>query len=201
MAVATDGTGFVVARSPRRRARRVLGIAVTRVLRRFGRREEGSAAIEFGMVAAPFLGLLFAILETALVFFAGQTLETAVADAGRLILTGQAQAAKYDQTKFLEQVCPKVSALFNCTGLMVDVQNYTSFPSAPTLPIDSQGKLQNNFVYEPGVAGNIVVVRLMYEWPVYVPVIGYINAFKTNLVNGNQLLMATAAFRNEPYGP
>ena len=201
MAVATDGTGFVVARSPRRRARRVLGIAVTRVLRRFGRREEGSAAIEFGMVAAPFLGLLFAILETALVFFANQTLETAVADAGRLILTGQAQSAGYSQSTFLEQVCPKVSALFNCTGLMVDVQNYTSFPSAPTLPIDSQGKLQNNFVYEPGVAGNIVVVRLMYEWPVYVPVIGYINAFKTNLVNGNQLLMATAAFRNEPYGP
>ena len=43
------------------------------------------------MVAAPFLALVFAILETAIVFFAGQTLETAAADSARLIMTGQAQ--------------------------------------------------------------------------------------------------------------
>ena len=117
------------------------------------------------------------------------------------VAEGQAQTAGYDQAAFLNQVCPKVSALFNCNKLMVDVQNYTVFPSSPSLPIDSQRKLVNNFVYQPGVAGNIVLVRLMYEWPVYVPVIGYINVFSTNLANGNQLLMATAAFRNEPYGP
>ncbi len=34
---------------------------------------------------------MFAIMETALVFFASQTLETAVADSARLIMTGQAQ--------------------------------------------------------------------------------------------------------------
>ena len=50
------------------------------LVRRFVRQQDGSAAVEFGMVAVPFLGLTFAILETALVFFAGQTLETAVTD-------------------------------------------------------------------------------------------------------------------------
>ena len=63
----------------------------SRLVRRFVRQQDGSAAVEFGMVAVPFLGLTFAIFETALVFFAGQTLETAVADLARLIMTGQAQ--------------------------------------------------------------------------------------------------------------
>ena len=48
--------------------------------RRLVRQQDGAAAVEFGLVAAPFLALVFAIMETAVVFFAGQALETAVAD-------------------------------------------------------------------------------------------------------------------------
>ena len=50
-------------------------------MRRFTRKEDGATAIEFGMVAAPFFALLFAILETVFVFYAGQTLENAVGDS------------------------------------------------------------------------------------------------------------------------
>ena len=50
--------------------------------RRFVRQQDGAAAVEFALVALPFLALTFAILETALVFFAGQTLEAAVAELG-----------------------------------------------------------------------------------------------------------------------
>jgi Flp pilus assembly protein TadG len=74
----------------------------SRLVRRFVRQQDGSAAVEFGMVAVTFLGLTFAILETALVFFAGQTLETAVTDSARLIMTGQAQpggCSKEDQER------------------------------------------------------------------------------------------------------
>jgi Flp pilus assembly protein TadG len=211
MAVASDGTDFVVARSPRGRAWRVLGTLVKRALRRFARREEASAAIEFGMVAAPFLAMLFAILETALVFFASQTLETAVADASRLILTGQAQTAGYDQAAFLNQVCPKISALFNCSKLIVDVQKVTSgdFDDANTgapkdsggnIPVDADGNLKFTPSFNMGSAGEVVVVRLMYQWPIYVPVIGWITAFTPSMTkSSSQLLIATAAFRNEPY--
>jgi Flp pilus assembly protein TadG len=54
------------------------------------RQGEGAATIEFAPVAVPFLALTFAIIETALVFFAGQTLEPAVSNAGRLIMAGKA---------------------------------------------------------------------------------------------------------------
>ena len=60
-------------------------------VRRFVHRDDGAVAVEFGLVMLPFLTLMFVIAETALVFFAGQTLETAAADSARLIMTGQAQ--------------------------------------------------------------------------------------------------------------
>src|SRR5205809_534597 len=96
--------------------------------RHFLRRQDGSAAIQFGLVAAPFLALTFAIIETALVFFAGQALETAAADASRLIMTGQAQTQGFDATKFKQAVCAKIYGLFDCAnGVYVDVKNYSSF--------------------------------------------------------------------------
>jgi Flp pilus assembly pilin Flp len=94
----------------------------TRAARRFARHQDGAAAVEFALVAVPFLALLFAILETALVFFAGQTLEAAVTDAGRLIMTGQAQG--FSQADFKTQVCNRLAGgLFDCTnGVYVNVQ-------------------------------------------------------------------------------
>src|ERR1700736_976406 len=76
--------------------------------RRLLRREDGAAAVEFALVAAPFLALMFAIIETALVFFAGQYLETVVTDSTRLILTGQAQTSAWSQSQFQTQVCAKL---------------------------------------------------------------------------------------------
>jgi Flp pilus assembly protein TadG len=168
-------------------------------VRRFAHREDGAAAIEFGMVAAPFLALMFAIMETALVFFAGQTLETAVADSARLIMTGQAQSQSFDAAQFKTSVCSKVGGLFNCAGgLYVDVKTYSSFGSVDnSSPVDANGNLKTgSFGYTPGGPGDIVVVRLMYQWPVYASLLGFNLG---NLAGNKRLLMATASFRNEPY--
>jgi Flp pilus assembly protein TadG len=167
--------------------------------RRLLRREDGATAIEFGLVAVPFLGLVFAIIETALVFFAGQVLETATADSARLILTGQAQSLGLNQGTFKEQVCTKIHGVIDCgPNLSVDVRSYTSFSNISlTNPIDANGNLVQNFAYQPGGPGDIVVVRLMYKWPVYVSLLG-LNGL-SNMSANNRLLISTAAFRNEPY--
>ena len=73
--------------------------------------------VEFGLVAAPFLALVFAIIETAVVFFAGQALETAVSDSSRLILTGQAQGQNFDVSAFKNAVCNKIYGLFDCQNV------------------------------------------------------------------------------------
>jgi Flp pilus assembly protein TadG len=171
--------------------RRLLAI---RTMRRLARKQDGTAAIEFGMVAAPFLLLVFAIIETALVFFAGQTLETAVADSARLIMTGQAQNQGFDQTAFKNAVCAKIYGLFDCAnGVKVDVKTYASFGAinlAP--PLDADGNFQNTMNYQPGGPGDIVVVRLFYQWPVFVTLL-------QNMAGNKRLLIATSTFRNEPY--
>src|SRR5690242_13445453 len=170
-----------------------------KTVRRFARGEEGAAAVEFGIVALPFFALMFAIIETAMLFFAGQTLEAAVADSARLILTGQAQAQSFSQTDFKNAVCAKIYALFDCAGLQIDVKTYTSFSSiSNNKPIEANANLQTaNFGYTPGNACDIVVVRLMYPWPVYVSLLG-LNRM-ADLAGNKKLLMATAAFRNEPF--
>jgi Flp pilus assembly protein TadG len=169
-----------------------------RLLRRFIRQEDGSSAVEFGFVAIPFLALVFAILETAMVFLANQTMETAVADASRLIMTGQAKAGNFDKAKFKEEICKRIVALFDCPGgIEVDVQTYQNFASANTSkPLDADGKLKTNFVYQPGCPGEIVVVRAMYLYPVYVSLLGF---NLSDMAGNKRLLISTAAFRNEPF--
>jgi Flp pilus assembly protein TadG len=156
----------------------------------------------------PFLGLMFAIIETALVFFAGQVLETAVADSSRLIMTGQAQKQGFSEAQFKSDLCARLHALFNCTtGIKVDVRKYAwaagSDPiaqfaganmSAPIDP-DTGGVNTNGFGYQPGAQGDIVVVKVVYEWPTMV----MFGLDLATLPNGKHLLMSTAAFRNEPY--
>lgn len=185
----------------RKFADRLRRLVPHRVARRFVRRQDGAAAVEFALVATPFLALTFGILEAALVFFAGQTMEAAAADAARLIMTGQAQTNGYNQDDFKTQVCNRIYGLFDCAnGMTVDVKKYDSFAAIDnTLPIDDQThKLDTTKVtYVPGGPNCIVVVSLYYQWPIYVSL--YTDNL-SNLADHKRLLAATAVFRNEPYG-
>lgn len=177
-----------------RRAGRKLNV----IFRRFARRDDGAAAVEFSLVVLPFMALIFAIVETAIVFFAGQTLETAVADSARLILTGQAQAGNFDQAAFKQQVCARIYGLFDCAGgIKIDVRTASSFANVNlTPPVDANGNMTNTLVYQPGNACDIVVVRLFYQWPIYMQLMGL---SLVNMAGNTRLLTATAAFRNEPF--
>ena len=167
---------------------------------RFLRHQAGAAAVEFGLILLPFLALMFGIMETALVFFADQTLETAVTDSARLIMTGQAQGSNFQAADVKNAVGARGYAMFNCAnGIYINVQTYTSFGSITyTPPLDSHGNLvTSNFVYQPGGPGDIVVVQLFYQWPIYVSLMNL--GQLSNMAGSNRLLVATAAFRNEPY--
>jgi Flp pilus assembly protein TadG len=167
------------------------------ILRAFRRRDDGAVAVEFAFVLAPFLAVLFAIMETAMVFFAGQTLETAVADSSRLILTGQAQNGGLTQATFKEAVCARIYGLFDCdAGITVDVQKYTVFADADlSRPVDEEGNVKPGG-YNPGGPCEIVVVRLIYQFPVYLSMMGFDLA---DMSGNKRLLVATSVFRNEPY--
>ena len=175
------------------------GEAIRHRARHFCRRQDGAAAVEFAMVAMPFLLLTFAILETALVFFAGQSLQAAAADSARLIMTGQAQQSSYTASDFKNQVCARIYGLFDCASSMtVDVKNYSTFGNAAT-GVNSTPTTNGTFDssktgYTLGGPGCIQVVTLYYQWPVFIPMLD-LSQYGSN----SRLLQATSVFKNEPY--
>lgn len=167
-------------------------------LRRFRRNRKGSTAVEFALVAPVFFALLFAILETGILFLANQLLQTVTQESARMILTGQAQTASYTSAQFASYVCSQVPALFNCNQISIDVESYPSFASVNLgSQIDNNGNfVSNNLQYNPGGPGDIVVVRLFYQWPLVVTGLGW---NPSNLSGNKRLLVGTAVFKNEPY--
>ena len=158
----------------------------------------GATAVEFALVAAPFIALLIAILQTFLVFFAQEMLESVVQQSSRQILTGQTQSQQATQAAFHQTVCNQVSVLFTCSKIFVDVRVDQLVATADTSALvptyDSQGNV-NNMQFNPGNAGDIVVVRVMYLWPVFLGPLGF---NLSNQPNNTRLILATAAFQNEP---
>ena len=169
-----------------------------RPLCRFARNTRATAAIEFPLVLVPFIAFLYAIMETAMVFFSTQVLETGVQNAARMVLTGQAQGSGYNQTSFKTAVCQKVTGWLDCSGkLYVDVRTFADFSSVSlTSPVNADGTINNNFVYQPGGPGDIVVVRLIYPFPIAMRLW---NPNLSNMSGNSRIVIATAAFKNEPY--
>jgi Flp pilus assembly protein TadG len=177
------------------------------LLSRFRRDEGGATAVEFGLVATPFLALLFAILQTALVFWSTQVLETAVANASRQLYTGQFQTDPNNTTagltpadlqkRFKDLLCANVSGLFACqSAVSVDIRVFDSFASAaPASPVTGGVYNPSGYTYQAPGPKQIALVRASMEYPTFATIMSP----ATGLTNGKQLIMASATFRTEPY--
>lgn len=175
--------------------------------RRFLRADEGATAVEFAMIAGPFFGVLFAIFQTSFIFLGTQVLETAVSDASRFVLTGQAQVAAtivngrdFRDAFICNPAAPRkrtLPAFINCDELIVDVRTAASFAGADLTSAVSV----ENARYCTGGAGAVVVVRALYPMPAILPAITFTSStiqVKT-ASETKYMLMAVSAFRNEPF--
>ena len=95
--------------------------------------EKGTTALEFAMVALPFLMLLYGIIGVGLYFFTTFSLENAIEQAARTLRTGQAQTAavsgNLSQSQaadaFKAAVCSYVPTFVDCAGkVRVNVLNF-----------------------------------------------------------------------------
>ncbi len=174
--------------------------------RRFVRSDGGATAVEFGLVAAPFLFLIFAILELAMAFWTSQVLETAVANASRQLYTGQFQtsagnqnATAAEQAKnladFKKNLCANVVALFNCMDeVSVDIRP-ASFSDEPPSPVKNNAFDASGFKYQTIQPNTIGLITAAMQYKMVTQVL----AGGATLGNGNRVIMATATFRAEPY--
>ncbi|NBC36944.1 pilus assembly protein [Novosphingobium sp. FSY-8] len=170
----------------------------------FGRKliadDSGAIAMEFGLIGPMMIALVLGILNIALIFLAQQGLQSTVEEAGRIVMTGQAQNASMTQAQFKTAACAKLPPFMSCNRLYVDVNTAASYATATTgrvtLTYNASGVVTNTMNYTLGSRGDIVVVRLMYLWPTAA------SAFAGNLVTdqgGNRLITAVTVLKTEYY--
>jgi Flp pilus assembly protein TadG len=164
---------------------------------RFARCERGVTAIEFAFVSPILIAIVLATAQVAVIFIAQSYMET-ISEAGmRIVLTNQANTLT--QAQFQNAICAKITALFSCSNMIIDVEtapsNATNMTSA--MPqFDKTGKLVNptNFTLTPGATMMLVV---MYQWPVVGGPLG-MNFSTAGIGNGTFLLVSTQIFQIEP---
>lgn len=163
--------------------------------------ERGVAAVEFAVLGLPFVVLTLWLFQLALVVLASSMLQNALVEASRQIRTGALQSATTTPTaaSFVTLVCSNMSWLqSNClTQLTVDVSTESQFTGATVPNPLATGTFNSSVLaFNPGTAGQIVVVRGFYQWPLIAPVL-FSGLSQTG--NGVDVLIETTTFVNEPY--
>lgn len=189
--------------------RRLLRPAISRG-RTLGRDDQGAVAIEFGLLAIPFFILIFAIIETAMTFFAQQVLESAVQDASRYIRTGQSQV-DWDTAKFRKAICDASYGFIQCNDrLVISVTPMANFDAAAkaiqkpvsdectvlVAPDDTKCKWTVTEAYNDGKGNDVIIAQAFYKWPTMINLPWFSLA---NQAGGNRLLSAVRVFKNEPF--
>jgi len=160
----------------------------------------GAAAVEFALVMVPLITTLLLCAQTFIVFWLDSEMQSIAQKAARQVMTGTAQDAGMSQSAFLQMVQGLTPSPFQSAGVMVDVKSASSFAAlntaAPVMTYNAQGQATNSWTYSPGNAGDIVILRVMYNWPIYGGALAFGLA---NQSNNTRLLTGTAVFKNEPY--
>ena len=176
--------------------------SATARMRAFARDERGVTAIEFGVLALPFFTVIFAILQTAIMFLASQVLDSALEDASRKVRTGE--AAAYTLTQFRTLVCDSTYNLIDCSQIQLKSEVISGFSNATyTVPQSCTlttctwtSNWQNFDSGSTGTCRQVIQVSAYYRYPLIV-VLPYFNL--KNQPDNYRLLSATRVFRNEPY--
>lgn len=176
--------------------------------------DSGATAVEFALIAAPVIAMMLAILQTSTSFLINQGLDTAVHEAGRMVMTGQVHGsggitsgADFRNRYICNPAPPAVKLLpgfIDCEQIVVDIRKAEQFTKGSTGMFDT-----SNPMACIGGAGDIVIVRVAYHSPVVAPFLALTGFLATGVLTGGQVLingkphhamMAATAFRNEPFG-
>ncbi|HEY8191153.1 MAG TPA: TadE/TadG family type IV pilus assembly protein [Alphaproteobacteria bacterium] len=159
-------------------------------------KNEGTTAIEFSLLAVPFVFFVIGIIELSILFLNEALLNGAVYDAARMIRTGQAQQSDDPEAMFADALCDHAGLLLDCNNIEYQVETLESFDDAELEPeVDEDGHIIDT-PFDAGEISDIVIVRVLYLYPLMTPFIG---RFFSDFPDNRKLLMATTVFETEPY--
>lgn len=99
--------------------------------RGFRRDQRGATALEFALIATPFIFMLMSVFDLGLIYMAQVSLDSATAQTARTIRTGQLQkAGGATASTFASAVCSNMTwAGTNCSSkLSVNGRSLRAFP-------------------------------------------------------------------------
>jgi hypothetical protein len=179
-----------------------------RVLRapRWVRDQRGTSAIEFAMVALPFLFFTVGLIGIGLYFFTMTSLSYGAEAATRQIRTGQAQKGAITVSQFKNLVCLAAGSYIDCNKLSVLIQSGDQWSDITPQPcvdstgnqIASTGAGTDSVATYTGAASQVVLVTLCYTWDL-AQTFPFLKLGKNSNGTGSAVVQATTAFRTEPY--
>ncbi len=175
---------------------------------RLGARDRaGATAVEFSLLAAPTLFMLYAIFQIGLNYFMAAQLDYATQKAARAVSTGAVSTAGLTASQFQNQVCGYLSSSFSCGNVFINMAIVPTgqFPSAyyNYVKADQSALIvpalnSSNDTFCPGAGGQYIVLQILYP-------ISYFSSFfmASNAITYQghtvYVLMSSITFKNEPF--
>jgi Flp pilus assembly protein TadG len=168
----------------------------------------GAVALEFSILAVPFLILFLGTMEVGYDFFVQIALTNAVNVAARSVQVGTAQAdatGSAASTWVASAVCPALGGLLDCGQLYVSVsaipsgtgQNYYTYISANPPSLTAMTSSSNSTC--TGAAAQMMILRAYYLSPTFLGMLvpNWSQASPTNSRQRVHVSYASAGFVNE----
>ena len=165
----------------------------------FSKDERGVVAIEFAMIAPPFLASIAFTLILGSIFLTATSLEDGVREAARQIRVGAVDAENMNKSDVIDLICDTVIDIpGNCrAALILDVDSADTMSLLPIeIPSRLQGELEpTKTLFNPGKGKDYVLVRA------YLPYgfLGGIFKLLDGSDSGHYVMSSTTIFRSEPF--
>jgi Flp pilus assembly protein TadG len=184
--------------------------------RRFTADEGGSPAIEFALLAPIILMLLTGFVELGMFGLVTVLLEGSLRDVARYGITGQVPEGGDRVAHMLDMIAEATHGLVDVGDIVLAVRSYPTFEDVGQgedfIDGNGNGSYDGGETFKDcngngtrdedrgsdgtGGAGQVVVYRIDYDWPLWTrvlaPVIGH---------DGTLHIQANAVARNEPWDP
>ncbi len=163
----------------------------------WAKKDDGTTAIEFALMALPYVFLTIGIIELSIMYAAASLLEGATGSASRMIRTGEIQqSGRNPEEMFREALCDYATVLIRCDDIVVESIPLTSFGDYDTYApqYDEDGNLVSQG-FAVGGSDDRVLIRVAYRYSMMVPFVGMLLTGPTN----SRLFMSTVVLQTEPY--
>jgi len=164
------------------------------LIKQLYKRKEGSTAIEFAMLAVPYIMLSLAIIELSLMFTSASLLEGATDSAARMVRTGQIQQGGGGETAFRAALCAYATVLVNCNDIVVEVIPLASYNDFTGPTYDADGNMVSQG-FDSGGSNDRMLIRTSYRFQMMTPLVGPL----LNGPDGATTFISTIVLQTEPY--